>query len=343
MIEVATKPPIEVSTQNDKLVVILDASAFKESSCLLRLFNNTVIGYRAGINDNVIEFGTAFHLFRAHLREHGPDSFGAAVQQAVTYYKNTPMRVAPEKKYLTEAFLSTTCLGYYIKYQKDSLEVIRYPKERFGIDSDHPLVPLIEPWTKFVLPYYSDDLVDILLAGTIDEIALQSRACVLITDCKTSGVWKIKEYLDGYKLDPQLKFYVMVTEMYAELYPDSIFAELLNKYPIGAVIDGIFYKGSDAPVEYKRSDIIQFTKTSITRFKQLISVRIKQLVDAIHAWKKEGILPPEEGMLNGSCSTKFGPCKYATACAMPDEESRKIIMENAFRIEHYNPMNFGGK
>lgn len=343
--------PLDVAIDHEsgKYVIVIDASALKESSCLLRLFNKVVKGYRGNLNSNVIEFGTAFHIFRAILRRDGASAFGEGVRQAVEYYKTTEMITDPQKKYLTDVFLSVTCLGYFTKYNaKDNLEVLRFPRERFPDvtieEHPEPEVALIEPWTKFVFPYYSDEHVDILLGGTMDELALMSRATLVVTDCKTSGVWKIKEYLDGYKLDPQLIFYVVVLRRYVKEFPNSVIAELYNKYyPICGLIDGVFYKGADQPVEYKRSDVIPFSEELLAEYDTLLDEKIMKLVSAVKTYKETGKPPIREGIINSSCMTKYGPCGFSFACAMPDEYSRQEFLNASFNQRHYNPLEFGGK
>ena len=47
----------------NKTTLILDASAIKESACMLRLFNTVVLGYKGKISYN-----TFFELFEPDLR-----------------------------------------------------------------------------------------------------------------------------------------------------------------------------------------------------------------------------------------------------------------------------------
>src|SRR4051812_983967 len=198
----------------EKTTVILDASAFKESSCLLRLFYTAVLGYRGKINSNDIEFGSAFHLFRAIFREKGLEGLAEGVLAATRHFDTTPMTVKKNKQYLDRTFLQKCCVEYATKYEKDLFQVVR------GDDGE----ALLE--LKFGIPYYDDGEVEILLAGTIDEVGKFVNGIYCISDCKTSSVWNIEDYFRSYQMSPQLIFYRWILKKYAELYPNSIFSEI---------------------------------------------------------------------------------------------------------------------
>jgi hypothetical protein len=316
------------TTNDDKLIVMLDASAFKESACIRRLFFTTVLGYRGKINANDIEFGTAFHRFKAHWRLHGDDGLHEALTIAKEYYETTPMHVKYNKKYMTSDFLWNTCLGYYMKYREDN------DLEKILDDDGKPLVEI-----KFAFPYYVDDVCEIIMTGTKDEFGKIKNGLYCIDDVKTSSASNISEYLEPYKLSPQLLFYNWAIVKYAEAHPESIYRKAVD-YGICGRIDGVFLHGKDKPVEYIRSEVFRFNAKALREFDMLVSKRTMELVACIHDWKNNKTFPIREGMLNEACSTKFGPCKYFAACATPDDVTCDIILNSNFIRQPYNPLLF---
>jgi hypothetical protein len=323
-------PPLSLTTNpSGKLLIILDASAFKESACLLRLFNNVVIGYKTKINDCTIEFGSAFHKFRSIWRTKGQAGFGEALIAARDYYVNKPKIVRKEKAYLTDNFLQQTCIGYATKYQKDNFQLVIHDGEA-----------LVEPNTRFAFPYYVDDGMEILMAGTIDEISKADLYC--IADAKTSGIRpdKIESYMRSYEMSPQMIFYRWSLKKYAEAYPDSIFGEI-DRADCGVFIDGVFYAGKDAPVQFIRSRVMLFNDRTMKEFDELVKAKVKLLIEAVRYYIQRGDKPMREGLLNGACQTVYGNCKYFNACATPDKETYDTILESQFIKEQYNPLLHG--
>lgn len=332
-----------------KHIIVLDASAFKESSCNLRLFNNVVLGYGYKCVDNVIEWGSAFHKFRAIFKEKGMEGFAEGFHAASAYFDSKEMMIKFDKKYLDTDFLNRACLQYATKYQKDKFIPVRVntdilpPDMMSNLPEGMSTIPLLEQWCQFSFPYYVDDIMEILFAGTIDDISRVSNGLYCIVDCKTSGVRKdfIDSYFRSYKLSPQLRFYRWALDRYAKMYPQSVFGEI-NKYEVGCVIDGIFYAGRDTEIIMQRSDIILFSDTSMKKFEVLLKHKVGELIDDVHKWHDDPTyVPPMQGILNGSCQTVFGPCKYANACATNDNETYQMILDQQFIRKHYNPLNHG--
>lgn len=322
---------LEVTTtkENNKLIVMLDASALKESSCIKRLFYNTVIGYRHKLNDNVIEFGVAFHLFRAIIREKGLAGYGEALNVAKEYYTKTPMYIKYQKDYLTHEFLWHVCMTYFTKYQNDPVKPL--------VIQDHTLIEL-----PFAFPYYVDDQIEIIMCGTIDEIGKKSNGINCVIDAKTSGLWNTDEYFKSYKLSAQMLFYRWAIKMYATAFPDS-WARALDENDLGCMIDGIFYAGEDRnKIQLLRSEVMIFKKKQIEEFAVLVQQKVNQLIVVVYDWLRENTVPLREGMLNGSCQTVYGPCKYFNACSAIDKETEEVVLEQNYKKSFYNPLNFRG-
>ena len=90
-----------------KQLILLDASALGEAGCILRIFNNVIMGYSARYNNNDIEFGSAFHKFRKHFRDKGMAGVPEGLADAVNYYKSKTCFI--RKPYLTLEFLEASC------------------------------------------------------------------------------------------------------------------------------------------------------------------------------------------------------------------------------------------
>jgi hypothetical protein len=310
----------------EKTLVILDASALKESACGLRLFNNVILGYRAKINYNDMEFGTAFHLFRKIIREKGTSGLAEAMRAASTYYTTKPMLIKHNKKYLDNIYLSKTCLTYATTYAKDNFNPV-------NDDEGNPLLELT-----FSFPYYIDDEVEILMAGTMDEIGKFVNGTYAICDAKTTSCWDVENYFRSYYLSPQLLFYRWVLNKYAQFYPDGVFAKI-NHYDVACFIDGIFYNGSKTDPVFQRSEVFMFSQQQMNDFERLIEAKVSQLIQDIKLWRIDPTYRPlREGMINGACETVYGHCKYHFACAAKDDAWRDAVLNNNFVTRAYNPL-----
>jgi hypothetical protein len=326
----------------EKTLIIADASLFKESSCILRTFYTAVKGYKGKRQNNDIEFGTAFHKFKSHWRNDPSDAgYMMAMLLAQQHYDNTDYIIKSNKKYLTTKYLTDACAAYASKYRNDNFETVALPHPwQFNGTPIPAGTKLIEPVTRFSFPYYVDDTIEILIAGTMDEIGKWKAGMYCIADVKTTSVWNSDEYFRGFDLSPQLLTYRWAVRKYAEAYPESFIAEI-DRDGVGAIIDGVFYAGADKPVEFKRSKIYQFKEHDLAEFEQLVASKINQLIGAVKHWQKTGAVPMREGILNGSCTTPYGPCKFAEVCRMPDDESRMSVLEGNFKQALYNPMTHG--
>ncbi len=347
----------------EKLLVMLDASALSQSACMLRLFRIVVEGYKNKLNTNDIEFGTAFHLFRKIFREKGESGIAEGINVAKEYFINTPMTEKYNKKYLTPIFLMKICIEYSEKYLKDSFKPVRIKIKRKAKDltkdqlenlneatktyllcSNNPEheVEIEEPLLeiKGAFPYYIDNDIEILMAFTIDEIGKDPSGIPCICDAKTTAVWNIQEYFTSFELNSQLRFYKWSLLKYSEAYPESFVAQLCSN-EIGCFIDGIFYKGANSDVEYKRSNVMLFQDDlGMKEFDRLVEIKVNFLINAIRAWKAKGILPIREGILNGACQTKYGFCDFFQSCAAVDQVTRDVILDYNFVKKQYNPLEF---
>lgn len=315
-----------------KTTIILDASAYKNSSCRRRLFWDTFTGYNEKIPNVELCWGSALHKFRAMWRADRSKELTAMAAAKKSFVGKT-VKVKETKTYLNSDFLMRACTRYAEHYEKDDFLVAR-------LDDG---TPLIEPVSRFIFPIYSDNDIELLIAGTQDEIGQWRIAGnYSICDLKTTATWKVRSYLESYALNPQLLLYRWAIKRYAEMYPDSIFAKI-NKTNVTCFIEGAFYKSeaTNGTIEFVRSKEFQFKDSQLVEFESLLMEYAIRLVDDVRKYKANKQLPPREGMLNDSCSTKYGPCKYFGACSSTDSEQMNSYLKNTFDIRFYNPLEWG--
>jgi hypothetical protein len=318
---------------SEKTLLMIDASALKESSCGLKFFLNVHMGYGGEMASNDTEIGSAIHKFRATFRESFTyEAMALAMVEAKEYFETRVMKIKSNKTYLTPEYLTLACSGYASRYMTDSFKPLKDKKGK----------ALLE--LPFVFPYYIDDEFEVMIAGTVDEIGQwyggNTNGMICVSDLKTTSSWKVDEYLCGYELSPQMIMYVWALKQYAKAFPDSSIGAAC-KTQIGVFIDGIFFKGKDTPIEYKRSRILTFNDEMLAEFELLLQNKIKTLLFHIREHNKTKQLPIKEGIINGACAgTFFGPCKYFPACASQSDTTMKIILETQYKQRPYNPLAF---
>lgn len=304
-----------------KQLIMLDASAIKLSSCSRRLYLSVVKGYRSKVNGNDTEFGSAVHKFRAAFRQE--PNYGPAIHAATVYWETHPMYVKPQKKYLTKQHLHNVCLQYGTDIlEKDNIKPLVNPVDGKAL-LEH----------RFAIEFYVDDNVEVLMCGTMDEIAKINNGAYVIQDLKTTSAYDVDDYLDSYRLSPQLLFYRTAVRRLAKKYPDSFWSDL-NSQQIGCMIDGIFLKGKDV-IEFKRSRPYFFTEGDIDEFELMLDTLLHKTILPHYRG-----LPPREGVINGAC-TNYGKCPFFYICAAPDAIARDMMLSSQFKQEDYNPMKFG--
>jgi hypothetical protein len=306
-----------------KTIVHLNASSLKSDFCCARRWYLTVVeGYRKDIRYNDTEYGSAFHRFISTWKQTGDLQEG--LQAGQKYFTSREWTIRQGKKYLTKEHLYQTCMGYWCKYEKDEFQTLT-----------HDGKPLVE--LKFAIPYYTDDHVEILLEGTIDDLCKNSRGCYAIRDYKTSakdGDDKIDDYLRGYELSTQLMYYTYAVQWYAQKYPNSIFAEFA-KTRFACFIDGIFLCGAAKPATFARSDMIWPDK-KMEEFERLLQGACRKISGIV----KAGVRPDREGMINGYCFGHF-KCPFFGVCSSADDMIADAVLAQRFIQVPYEPLKIG--
>lgn len=333
-----------------KTVVMLDASALKNATCIRELFFNVVIGYYTkGINNDT-HLGSCVHKFRSIYRVTGNELL--ALHEARKHWKKheDKLYIKPKKKYITIDFMQSICLDYASKYQPG-----HWGDSKLVIDGATQQ-PLVEPYSRFIFPFKSEPDVDIMIAGTMDEVDFvestswfSGSSGYTIEDLKVSGAFNTYQFFDDYILNPQLIMYRWAIKKYAAASPNSIWAKIDKSPNVGARIDGIFYRApkqsGDDPehpsIELKRGKVIIFKDWMLDEFEKGVSGIADKLIHYIRRWKTLGELPPREGMLTNHCGDrKFDVCNYCSACSAIDDEQRDSILEQTFDKRLYNPMTW---
>jgi len=311
-------------TASGKKIIRYNASAIKESECQRRTYLTVAGGYTERLNNNDVEFGSAFHLFASEMERTNGDSV-KSLAAATKYYAEKPMIMKSNKTYLDKKFLQSVCMEWLTFAEGDRFKVLR----------DSNSQPIVE--IKFAYPYYADDEVEVILCGTIDRVGKFDNGIYAFGDYKTTAVYKIEEYLKSYLMSPQMLFYRLIIRKYAAF--GGIWEEV-NKLPVGCFIDGLFHKAppkttGGTGIEIVRSDVMVFSDVQLAEFERLLDGNIHTLIRMV----KAGKLPDRYGMLYGSCETKYGNCKYWNACTAPTDLGFQTVMKHSFIQRPYDPLN----
>lgn len=312
-----------------KRVIYLDASVLKQSACARLFYLSLLKGYRQKLNNQSMEFGSAFHLF-TKLQSQNPSAFRANVQAAMKYYRETPHIPDPKKKYLTEGYLSVVCNEWFMYSEQDAFNILK----------DNDGTPLVE--MRFRIPFYEDDYCEIFLTGTIDKVCLHRTSKMLcVGDYKTTASWDTEGYLKQYDLSGQLVIYTIALHHHINMATQESVLYPFKHLNTGAFIEGIFLK-PDNKCEVKRSDVKQASEMNLDEAKSMLSKYCNIISSFIFTERQHPTyLPNREGMFNGACNLVFGPCKFFNACSASSERAFQGVLDRNFVQIRYNPLEFG--
>jgi len=304
---------------------MLNASASKISACDRRFYMTVVKGWRNKVNTNDIEYGSGFHKFTSGVEEHPPEqAFALAMRDALDYFDKVPMDVKSKKKYLDRLHLIKTCSEWYNTFRStDDFQILR-------VDGK----PMCE--STFEIPFYTQDDYSVVVCGTIDKVGKFPNGCWAIGDYKTTSSWEIDNYLEGYSLSVQLRFYLWAFLRHCQSAPLGSPLRNLTILNCGAFIDGIFLNGADKTT-FKRSRMFLLKQADMDEFEGQLLAKAKHLVTLAKADR----LPERTGIMVDACETKYGKCPFFGACASPDDVSFGHIVKQKMVQVDYNPLNFG--
>jgi hypothetical protein len=324
--------------KNGKYIIRLDASALKESSCLLRLINISVLGIKETLTYNDTQYGSAFHTFISELHKTG-GNFAEAQLKAVEMNER-PSTTRGVKSHLSSAHLVKTCIDFTKHFQEnDQFEIL-------SLDGK----PLVEE--RFEISYYEDSTFAVYLCGTIDAIGKFRGGVYAIRDYKTKGLWanklangddrwikaEISKYFQQYSMSIQLRFYLYCIKLIGSMQSDTPLGKLFNDNIFGLFIEGIF-TSSKEPTRFAKSDVFILKQEDLDEFKNVLDDLIERFIKRIHL----GDFDTRDGIISGSCFENKYACKYLASCNAPTPITRKMVLNDAtkYKVETYDPRKHG--
>lgn len=303
-----------IDKSSGKKVYTIDASLLAQADCLRKINYVHNEGLHTDISQYKMDYGNAFHRFRASFRSNKNINEGR--KKAVEFFLPR-CAVVPENDFRTVDHLMETCLAYGEFYKNDGLTTVKI-KDNLALEFS------------FCFPYLSTPQYDVVLCGTIDEVGmLDGRPCIV--DCKVTALWKKDDFFDNFELDPQFRFYSWILKQ---------FGLTLDYLP--AMIDGIFIKKITEKVKNKvtgklekavgftgasfaRSHLIEYSDKSMEEFEVWLKDKISQIIKA----EETGIWNPNFNC----CNDVYGACEFAKMC-------KGFITPDFYLRREYNPLNF---
>lgn len=294
-----------------RVIVMLNASLYKESNCLRKVQLKAILGLGSGgtEKDYKMEYGTAFHKALVVLYSKG--TLEAAIQAAFDHFFGV---YVPDNEWRNSGHLIKTIMDYHNTYGKADMLTAN-----FDLLTNKPMLE-----QTFAIPFYRTDRVEILLCGTIDMIGTYMGQLVIV-DHKTTSLTQIETYLRSYELSPQLLTYVYV---HSVLFPGI---------SVGAMINGIFL-GRTGKNNFKRSDIFNFSENHLASFKYHLTQRAEAIAENLEAQIDNiaDAFPPNYTC----CEQKFGQCEYAPICLCTTPSDMLSIANSNYIAGRYDPLRF---
>jgi len=298
---------IKLEKAEDRYILRIDASAYKESACSLKFYYTTVRGLRSSYMNHKMEYGTAYH--KALETYYATGNKAKSLNEALEHFSHPDIHV-PENDWRTQGHLANCITQYFDHYSDvDGLKVEKHEGEA-----------LLE--MKFAYPFYTNGFIDIVLCGTIDFIGTYFGQNI-ICDHKSTAVTTVDRYLASYEMSTQLMLYTLVMR---KLFPDRNYQALIN---------GIFLSRSGRN-KFQRSAILDYSDQKLGYFEQHLTETLVNFVELLTKNIKEDkqyFLPNFN-----CCETKFGMCKFTKICNAGD--FGEAVIENDFYTKKYNPLNF---
>lgn len=349
-----------------KLLVNIDSTSLGDSSCILK-FYRTVIG--SINNDNQSEggykslpnasmmYGVAVHKFIDTMYRTNAHYPTARVEAERVF--NSPKEPAKEAWLDDPRHLITTCYNIWTNFieQESGFDVLQITRECWWckgsghikmtpeVEASNMFKPmcchcrgegLVEaPATEltFKLKIYEDDFMIVNLCGTLDRSGKFKGGCFAIRDWKSTRAFRKEEYLSDYELSRQLRIYTLACKLMAERHPDSILGKM-GSTQMGACIDGIFIKPKPNDVEFIQGDVMVFKKDDLDGLYGMIIDFCAYLSNSI---QKKHL--PKQGILNGTCSGRWGKCAYWHSCKSAEQVS-DLLLKRDFSRKIYDPLAF---
>lgn len=344
-----------------KLVLRVNATSLKQSTCMLSWTNTILHGYYSGVGGGSAIYGVALHKYIDTMFKTGGDMRLAREHMLSSFRvpKVLPYRCEwiGDEGHLTvtaynlwDNFVSKDQSFEHIQINSrcwycDGEGAFEAPEEHcnvggggFGPQCEHcqGTGTRQQPATEvtFSVKFYEDDFCVIMLEGTQDKIGRIKGGAFCIGDYKSTRDYKVDVFLSDFEMSPQLRFYRLAMMLMAEQYPDSILGQI-GATKMGCFIDGIFLSQKIVDVTYKRSAIYIFTDQQMDEFRTLLTLLCRRLSDAARRIHQQVALE-KEGLLNGSCRGEWGKCSFWKACKAGTAYQQ--VMDSDFKKKHYDPL-----
>lgn len=347
-----------------KIVIRVNASSLKESTCMLRWTNTILHGYHGCASSAAAVYGVAIHKYVDTMFKTDGD-MRLARDRMLESFRVPKFPAGKNSQHLEdERHLIPTAYNVWddLVMKDGGYEVMKITSKCWWCEGSGTIKwktpdpagkdECIEgsaacphcsgtgakeqPATEvtFSIKFYEDDYCIIMLEGTVDKLGKIKGGCYAFGDYKTTSQYKKDEYLRDYEMSSQLKFYTLAWRLMAEQFPDTLLGQT-GATKTGCFIDGIFLKSKIVDIEYQRSAVFVFTDEQIDTFKKMLLKLCERLSDAALAIKKDMVIEPE-GLLNGSCKGEWGKCQYWNACMAGSNYQR--VMDSNFKKKIYDPL-----
>ncbi len=307
-----------------KQSIKLNASGLKPTTCMYNFWNVLIEGYKTERSAAKMVYGIAVHKFIDTMFQ-TQGNLGKARDAALVAFRK-PKALDNKSKHMNdENHLLVTCFDLWENWvSKDEAQTVMMPDDK----------PATE--VTFSIPYYEDDHIIVTIEGTIDRIIKIKGGCFAINDYKTTSSWEKDGYLERYSMSNQLRFYVLSLKLMAEKAPESMLGQI-GATNVGACIDGVFLKPKACDNEYKRSRVFQFN--DLDQVRRALDTKIQQISRTVEVANMTGLLPPKEGLVNGSCEGKWGLCNFWGVCNSQSDDIAQVLLKRDFIKKTYDPLH----
>ena len=349
-----------------KIVIRVNASSLKESTCMLRWTNTILHGYHGCASSAAAVYGVAIHKYVDTMFKTDGD-MRLARDRMLESFRVPKFPAGKNSQHLEdERHLIPTAYNVWddLVMKDGGYEVMKITSKCWWCEGSgkrewktpdptgqgqgqditgEATCPDCngtgmkeQPATEvtFSVKFYEDEFCVIYLEGTIDTLGKIKGGCYAIRDFKTTSQYKKDEYLQDYEMSPQLKFYTLAWRLMAEQFPDSLLGQT-GATNTGVFIDGIFLKPKVVDIEYQRSSVFIFTEKQIDEFRIMLTNLCVRLSEAARMIHHNHMIKPE-GLLNGSCKGEWGKCQYWNACMAGSNYQR--VMDSNFKKKIYDPL-----
>lgn len=300
--------PIDAIQPSD-VIVPVNASLLKRSSCERAMHMIQVGGYKEKVVDDILATGTALHKYYAIL-----DGEGDEIKAL-----GTALAMAP-KDPKTQAALRALFMA------RPRLNPPIFTK------AGQPFIEqeLVVPWRRYV--WEADGVQHnkvVVLYGTLDRLILSNNILV-IQDYKTSLYYKTEDALRKYNYEIQFEYYKWLFYNWAHLFLPLPLANLARDCRLTSQV---LIAQLSTNTRWTIGPMVGFTPAKA----ELIESIVEQCVEDVILPLQLTPYAKPNGMLSNSC----GYCQFKGFCHAPDERTAQMLLEAKFDRIRYGPKSLG--